>query len=80
MRLKLFILSLFVCFLAKAQQTPVFAEYNYNPFLLNPGYAGLQASTEISITNSGFFKEQKVLCGKLNFIVLFNLIFFFSKC
>ena len=70
MRLKLFILSLFVCFLAKAQQTPVFAEYNYNPFLLNPGYAGLQASTEISITNSGFFNQfdgsPRTLTGTFN--------------
>lgn len=57
MRLKLFILSLFVCFLAKAQQTPVFAEYNYNPFLLNSAYAGMLANAEINISNSGFFNQ-----------------------
>jgi type IX secretion system PorP/SprF family membrane protein len=38
-----------------AQQTPLFSEYNYNPFIINPAYAGLTANTEFSISNSGFF-------------------------
>ncbi len=40
-----------------AQQTPLFAEYNYNPYLINSAYAGLAPSTEISLGNSGFFNQ-----------------------
>lgn len=40
-----------------AQQTPVFSEYNYNPFIINSAYAGLTNNTEISISNSGFFNS-----------------------
>lgn len=39
----------------RAQQTPTFSEYNYNPYLINPAYAGLTPSAEISLSNSGFF-------------------------
>jgi len=38
-----------------AQQTPLFAEYNYNPFIINPAYAGLTPNTEFSTSNSGYF-------------------------
>jgi len=38
-----------------AQQTPLFSEYNYNPFIINPAYSGLTPNTEISISNSGYF-------------------------
>ncbi|WP_340156261.1 PorP/SprF family type IX secretion system membrane protein [uncultured Winogradskyella sp.] len=38
-----------------AQQTPSFSEYNYNPFIINPAYAGLKSNTEFSISNSGYF-------------------------
>lgn len=40
-----------------AQQTPTFSEYNYNPFIINSAYAGLTPSTEISISNSGYFNQ-----------------------
>lgn len=40
-----------------AQQTPNFAEYNYNPFIINAAYAGLTQSSEISISNAGFFNQ-----------------------
>ncbi len=40
-----------------AQQTPTFSEYNYNPFLINPAYAGLTNNAEISISNSGFINS-----------------------
>ncbi|WP_299124370.1 PorP/SprF family type IX secretion system membrane protein [uncultured Winogradskyella sp.] len=40
-----------------AQQTPLFSEYNYNPFLINPAYAGGTPSTEFSISNSGYFNQ-----------------------
>mgnify|MGYP001813471274 CR=1 FL=1 len=40
-----------------AQQTPTFAEYNYNPYLINSAYAGLAASTEVTLSNSGFFND-----------------------
>lgn len=41
----------------KAQQTPTFSEYNYNPFLINPAYAGMLSTSEASISNSGFFNQ-----------------------
>jgi len=40
-----------------AQQTPAFAEYNYNPYLINSAFAGLAPSTEISLSNSGFLNS-----------------------
>lgn len=46
----------FICYL-NAQQTPVFADYNYNPFIINAAYAGLTENTEVSISNSGFFNQ-----------------------
>jgi len=39
----------------KAQQTPVFAEYNYNPFVINSAHAGMLQAPEISLFNTGFF-------------------------
>ncbi|MFX0556459.1 PorP/SprF family type IX secretion system membrane protein [Maribacter sp. CXY002] len=41
----------------EAQQTPAFAEYNYNPYLINSAFAGLAPSTEVSLSNSGFFNK-----------------------
>ncbi|XLS28893.1 PorP/SprF family type IX secretion system membrane protein [Flavobacteriaceae bacterium M23B6Z8] len=41
----------------EAQQTPGFAEYNYNPYLINGAFAGLAGTTEMSLTNSGFFNS-----------------------
>jgi type IX secretion system PorP/SprF family membrane protein len=38
----------------KAQQTPVFTEYNYNPFLINSAYAGINLDAEATLSNSGF--------------------------
>ncbi|WP_350289940.1 PorP/SprF family type IX secretion system membrane protein [uncultured Croceitalea sp.] len=37
-----------------AQQTPVFTEYNYNPFLINSAYAGTYNEAEATLSNSGF--------------------------
>ncbi|CAM4187620.1 MULTISPECIES: PorP/SprF family type IX secretion system membrane protein [Zobellia] len=36
------------------QQTAVFPEYNFNPFVINSAYAGLLPNTEVTITNTGF--------------------------
>ena len=41
----------------KAQQTPVFTEYNYNPFLINSAYAGTNLDAEATLSNSGFNNE-----------------------
>lgn len=49
------LLSIFILNSVFAQQTPTFAEYNYNPFLINPAYAGLTPHTELSVSNAGFF-------------------------
>ena len=40
--------------LLNAQQNPTFAEYNYNPFIINPAYAGIQESAEASLSSLGF--------------------------
>ncbi|WP_299101063.1 PorP/SprF family type IX secretion system membrane protein [uncultured Winogradskyella sp.] len=40
-----------------AQQTPLFSEYNYNPFIINAAYAGMTSNTEFSISNSGYFNQ-----------------------
>lgn len=37
-----------------AQQTPVFTEYNYNPFIINSAYAGTNLDSEATLSNSGF--------------------------
>ncbi|MFD0863023.1 PorP/SprF family type IX secretion system membrane protein [Sungkyunkwania multivorans] len=36
-----------------AQQNPVFAEYNYNPFIINSAYAGLQSEAEANLSSIG---------------------------
>ena len=41
----------------QAQQTPTFSEYNYNPYLINSAFAGLAPSTEVTLSNSGFFNQ-----------------------
>ncbi len=38
----------------KAQQTPSFTEYNYNPFIINSAYAGVTGATEATLSNIGF--------------------------
>ncbi len=40
-----------------AQQTPVFTEYNYNPFLINAAYAGVENGAEATLSNSGLNNE-----------------------
>ena len=48
---------LFICLLSatalRSQQTPSFGEYNYNPFLVNPAYAGAMPDSEAVLSNSG---------------------------
>lgn len=39
---------------AFGQQTAVFPEYNFNPFIINSAYAGLLPTTEASASNTGF--------------------------
>lgn len=52
------ILSLLVILLSCsnliAQQTASFPEYNYNPFIINPAYAGLLTDVEVTIAYTGF--------------------------
>ncbi|KPM32725.1 Bacteroidetes-specific Putative membrane protein [Croceitalea dokdonensis DOKDO 023] len=47
-------LTLAIPFMGRAQQTPVFSEYNYNPFLINAAYAGVENGAEATLSNSGF--------------------------
>lgn len=38
-----------------AQQTPVFANYNYNTVIINPAHAGYYEDVDATLVNSGFF-------------------------
>ena len=51
----LFLISSLFPLLAKSQQTPLFSEYNYNPLIVNPAYAGMTYSPEIIASNYGYF-------------------------
>lgn len=52
------------------QQTAVFSEYNYNPFIINSAYAGLLPTTEATLTNTGFFNS--IEGGPKNFSLSFH--------
>ncbi|WP_289024488.1 PorP/SprF family type IX secretion system membrane protein [uncultured Salegentibacter sp.] len=48
----------FICtYISSAQQTALFPEYNYNPFILNPAYSGIAESPEASISNYGYLNN-----------------------
>jgi len=36
------------------QQTPLFSEYSYNPFVINPAYAGMKESADVTVNNHGY--------------------------
>jgi type IX secretion system PorP/SprF family membrane protein len=55
MSFRFYIIALLLCSFGYGQQTPVFSEYNYNPFLINSAHAGALQSTEISLSHSGLF-------------------------
>ena len=40
-------------YIVKAQQTPVFSDYNYNAFILNPAHAGLYTDAELVLSSHG---------------------------
>ena len=40
-----------------AQQTPVFANYNYNTVVINPAHAGYYQDTDLTLVNTGFFNS-----------------------
>ncbi|MCK8523863.1 PorP/SprF family type IX secretion system membrane protein [Aquimarina sp. D1M17] len=42
------------CFFVSAQQTPVFANYNYNTVIINPAHAGFDPSSEFTLSNRGY--------------------------
>ncbi|MGJ8735439.1 PorP/SprF family type IX secretion system membrane protein [Zobellia laminariae] len=51
------VVALFLIFannICYGQQTPVFPEYNYNPFIVNSAYAGFLDEGEITLAGSGF--------------------------
>lgn len=45
---------LFVVTILMGQQTPTYTEYNYNPFSINPAYAGVLKNSEATLSNIGF--------------------------
>ena len=42
---------------ANAQQTPSFGAYNYDPFLVNPAYAGMAAGSVINMTHQRYTRN-----------------------
>ncbi|MDO5608445.1 MAG: PorP/SprF family type IX secretion system membrane protein [Capnocytophaga sp.] len=40
-----------------AQQTPMYSEYNYNTFVINPAYAGLATDAELTASHNGMMGE-----------------------
>ena len=56
-KISIIMLSVLVYNSVQAQQTPVFAEYNYNTFIINSAHAGFNGQTEINLTNSGFLNS-----------------------
>ncbi|WP_400078702.1 PorP/SprF family type IX secretion system membrane protein [Winogradskyella sp. R77965] len=48
------LILLLKCNLSYSQQTASFPEYNFNPFIINPAYAGLLSMAEATIANTGF--------------------------
>lgn len=58
---------MFKCFIFSfAQQTPVFSEYHFSPFTINPAYAGL-ASKQVALTHNGSFIEGAPSTSVLNY-------------
>ena len=39
------------------QSTPLFSEYNYNPFIINPAYTGFHEHTDIFLSNNGLMND-----------------------
>lgn len=58
---QLLIISLFIALIfnnkSNAQQTPLFPEYNYNPFLVNAAYTGMANGAEATISNYGYLNN-----------------------
>lgn len=52
------LLWILICFMTCnslfSQQSALFPEYNYNPFIINPAYAGLLSTAEATLSNTGF--------------------------
>ncbi|MFI0431463.1 PorP/SprF family type IX secretion system membrane protein [Mariniflexile sp. HMF6888] len=40
-----------------AQQTPVFANYNYNALTINPAHAGNYSDTDVTVISRGYFNQ-----------------------
>lgn len=57
MQKHLYLIVLLAFGVCSAQQTPVFAEYNYNPFIINSAHAGSLQSAEVSLSNTGFLNS-----------------------
>ncbi|MGS0523816.1 PorP/SprF family type IX secretion system membrane protein [Zobellia nedashkovskayae] len=54
MNFRFYIVTLLLGSICYAQQTPVFSEYNYNPFIINSAHAGALQSAEVSMAHSGY--------------------------
>ena len=49
-----FLLIVWTSLCIHSQQNPTFAEYNYNPFLINAAYAGIHENGEANLSSLGF--------------------------
>ncbi|MBC9798236.1 PorP/SprF family type IX secretion system membrane protein [Sinomicrobium sp. FJxs] len=55
----IFTFFLVICgqYFVLAQQTALFPEYNYNPFIINPAYAGMALGPEASLSHYGYINS-----------------------
>lgn len=44
-------------FICNAQQTVLFPEYNYNPFIINSAYAGMSSGSEFTLSHYGYLNS-----------------------
>ncbi len=57
--IKSYIIVVFVLMFQKSwtQQTSLFPEYNYNPFIINSGYTGMANGGEVALSNYGYLNN-----------------------
>lgn len=54
---KILIISLLFITVCNAQQTSLFPEYNYNPFIINSAYTGMSEALEVTLSNYGYMNN-----------------------
>ncbi len=64
-RLAILIISILTAASAAGQQLPIYSQYLYNKFLINPAVAGSEGFTSVNLTARGPWKDdEEELHGK----------------